>query len=520
MDRKGENGVVKNSIAISLVVLAGKVLGFIKQSVIAWAFGANATTDIYFAADGYTSMFGQILGQSVAPTVVTQYVKLDEEGKKEEAKKLVRQCLIFFGVVGILLVLVNTFFSSKVCDLIGISYTAEQKEELQFFVIALCPVMLFSAISGVAQGYLDANKRFLPGKLCSLFFSVSIIISVCFFKNSLGIRSILYGFLFGYLLHTVYVLFATIVKTGVVCGNPFKNSAFRQMLKKFVPLLVGNSIVDIGHLIDKIVASSLISGSISALYYGQVVSSDLVNAVIISSIGTVLLTNLTRTVSNNTTNDQIKEKLQYIICAMTLLTGLITSLYYVEGNDLIRVLFERGNFDSNSTMIVSSVVFFYSFGFIFMASRDVLIKAHYAFQDTLSPMLNSIIGVLINLVGSIMLSKIMGVTGVACATSISMMIVSLLSFFTIKKHLGRFPVDKNGVLDIIKIVSSVFFSAIVGSFINGLFSDSNIYLRIVLVTVLMASVYFIICLLLHETISFVTLLPLIKKTIRKLRRKK
>ena len=67
-----EKNVVKSSLAISAIVLIGKALGFVKQAVIAWAFGASATTDIYFAADGYTSMFGQIMGQSVGPAVLTR----------------------------------------------------------------------------------------------------------------------------------------------------------------------------------------------------------------------------------------------------------------------------------------------------------------------------------------------------------------------------------------------------------------------------------------------------------------
>ncbi|XCP84010.1 lipid II flippase MurJ [Roseburia hominis] len=514
-NKQGETGVIKNSIAISFVVLIGKALGFVKQAVIAWAFGANATTDIYFAADGYTSMFGQIMGTSVAPTVLTRYIKLDEEGNKGRAKQLIKESFFFFGMVGLILVGINVLISSNICNLIGISYTASQKRELRFFVIALCPVMLFTSLSGVAQGYLDAHKRFLPAKLCSLFFSVFIIISIVFFRHFLGLRSLLYGFLFGYVAHTIYMLSLVVSKTGVFIGNPFKNPEFCHMMKRFGPLVVGNSIVDLGHLVDKIVASALPAGSVSALYYGQVISSDLVNAVIVTSIGTVLLTTLTKSVASNFERNVIKDRLQFIICAMTLLTGLIAALYFVEGYDLIKLFFERGNFDSNSTALVASIATCYSFGFVFMANREVLIKAHYAYQDTLTPMINSIIGVIINLIGSIVLSRIIGIAGVAVATSVSMALVALLSLFTIKKHLEEFPIKKKGATDLAKILVAIFVTIITGKILLSILENYNSFLRLLIVGMTMVIVYLGVSVATKELVVKKVIIPWIKNRIRK-----
>ena len=66
----------------------------------------------------------------------------------------------------------------------------------------------------------------------------------------------------------------------------------------------------------------------------------------------------------------------------------------------------------------------------------------YAFQDTLTPMINSIVGLATNIAASIVFSRFLGVAGVALATSLSMMIVAILSFFTLKKHLHRFQKPK------------------------------------------------------------------------------
>lgn len=508
-----KNSSVKKSLAISIIVLLGKVLGFVKQSVIAWAFGSSSATDIYFAADGYTSMFGQIMGQSVAPTVLTRYVKLDEEGKKEQAMLLIKQSFFFFGLVGLFLVGLNIIFSSTICDVIGISYSDSQKQELRFFVMALCPVMLFASLAGVAQGFLDAHNCFLPAKLCSLFFSVSIIICVVVLRQSFGIRSLLFGFIFGYAAHTILMVSLSATKTGLFQGNPFRNAEFNQMLKRFWPLLIGNSIVDLGHLIDKIVASSLVAGSVSALFYAQVISSDLVNAVIITSIGTVLLTTLTSSVSKQTEKESIRGKIQFAICSLLLLTGLVTVLYLVEGTDLIKIVYERGNFESTSTVLVSSIASFYAFGFVFMAIREILVKAHYAFQDTMTPMINSIIGVVVNLTGSIILSRVMGVAGVALATSVSMMVVSSISLFTIKKHLGLHPIDRSSLFDILKIVLGMSISGIIGFLVFHFTEHWNSVIRLFSVSSLIVVAYLICLGVLRERVLIKLFFPIIKKRI-------
>jgi putative peptidoglycan lipid II flippase len=516
MTKYKKDSVVKSTALISAVVLLGKVLGFIKQSIIAWAFGANANTDVYFAADGYTSMFGQIMGQSVSPTVLTRYIKLDEEKQHDKSNKIIKESFFFFGLIGLIITFVNILLSYRVCNLIGISYSLEQKKNLHFFLIATCPIVIFTSVAGVAQAYLDAHKKFIPAKLCSLFFSVSIILFVLIFRKIIGIKSLLLGFIIGYLIHTIYMISIVLPKTGLYFGNPFRDFEFRQMIKRFVPLVIGNSVVDLGHLIDRIVASSLEEGSVSTLYYGQVVSSDIVYAVIVSSIGTVLLTTLTKTVSTSANVSNIKKHIQLIVCAMTLISSLISSLYLVEGIDLIKMFFERGNFDSNNTTIVFSVASCYALGFVFLSNREVLIKAHYAFQDSLSPMINSIIGVIVNLLGSIILSKIMGVAGIAIATSFSMLVVSILSLFTLKKHIGAFPIEKSTLYDLAKIIVGAFASIILGKIIFRFLFNMNYLIRMILISIIVVLIFVTIMFILREKVTKQYVIPKIEQLLVKI----
>ncbi len=510
---KEKNSIVKHSVIISVVVLIGKILGFVKQAVIAWAFGSNGVTDIYFAADGYTSMFGEIMRTSVAPTILTRYVKLNEGGQDEKGRKLIQECFLFFGIIGILLVAVNVLLAPTICNVIGISYTNAQKAELVFFLRALCPVMLFTSVAGVAQGYLDAHNRFVPAKLCSFFFSFSIIICVILFRNVLGLRSLLYGFIFGYALHTIFILSLVITRTGILWKNPLKDVEFRLTMSKFMPLLVGNSVVDLGHLIDKIVASSLVVGSVSSLYYGQVISNDLVNSVIISSVGTVLLTSMTKKVTHKNDTNEIIMHIQSVMSAMTIIAGLLTVLYIVEGKDLIRFFFQRGSFSADNTNSVTGVAICYAIGFIFMANREVLIKTHYAFQDTFIPMINSVIGVVFNLIASLILSHFMGVAGIALATSLSMVLVCSISYLTVKKHLGKYPLNMIAVADLLKVSVALFITFLIGKGLASLTVSWHFLIRMFIVSVSMCIIDIISLMVFNETVVIDYVLPRVKKVI-------
>lgn len=500
MDNK-ETNIVKKSASISLIVIIGKVLGFIKQAVIAWAFGSNLMTDVYFAADGYSSMFGQIMSQTVGSTVLTQYIHLNERGDENASKKLIRDSYVFFASLSLIVIFINFLFADKICSVIGISYSGEQRAELKYFLVAMLPVMLFTSMIGVSAGYLDSHNRFLPGRLTSLFFSVSIIAFVVLFQKQLGLRALLYGFLLGYILHMILMLALVLSKVGIGISNPFKNPEFVIMIKRFLPLVSGISVVDLGHLVDKIVASSLEAGSVSALHYGQVISSDIVSSIIISSVGTVLLTSITRSVETEFDVGKLKVKLLNIMSAMTFVVAGITALYFVEGVDLIRFFFQRGNFDGSNTALVTSVAISYSVGFVFSANRDILVKAHYAFKDTKSPMINSIAGVGVNAVLSIALAKVKGIAGVALATSLSMIFVFIMSAITLKKHIKEFILEKSFFIEFLKSCISVVITVLVGKMVYSFLENMNYFIRMMIIGIGMCILYFTVALILHEEIA-------------------
>ena len=492
MKEKKSSKIVKNSIVVSGVVCLGKALSFLKQAVLAWAFGANSGTDVYFTADSYIVMFAQIQTTSISPGILTEYILLDENKNRRDLEYFLRKCFVIFPVIALVLILVNIVLANQISIMLGISYSPEQRQKLQQLMICLCPVILFASFSGVSNGILDANERFVPSKFLSLFFSVSIIIFVFLFHDKLGIESMLLGFLLGYGFHTVYV--TVLAKRYFSFGKIKKrDESFIRVMRRVLPLVIGNSIVDIGHLVDKIIASSLVTGSVTYLYYGQVISNDLVNSVIITAIGTVFLPSLTRMAVNRCDGYTVANRISEIIGIEVAILTVIVGLFVVEGTDFVKFFFERGSFSSEAPMYVTGIA--------------ILTKTHYAYQDTVTPMKNGIIGVIINTVLSFIFSRFIGVFGIALATSISMAFVAFIMSHSIKKYIGIYPLNKRFWGSFIKTFVSMGVTIFVGFLLREIMYNIHYIIRMICITFAMIIVYLIgLIVLKHNVIKQVLVL--------------
>ena len=328
-NNSSKSSSLKKVVFVGGLVCLTKLLGILKQTVVAYAFGTSADTDVFFAADGFISTFIQILSAAIVPALVTEYifVRNNYQDGEERSKRLVRQCFSFFFIASLAIALLSIALSPFISKLIGFSFSDSNHKRLAYFLIGLSPTIVLAAINSVAQGYLNANNKYTPGKLLGTFYAVFIIASILVFKQFIGIESLLIGFISGYAIHTVFILLFLRKKIPLKGGNFLKNNDFRRLIVSFLPILLSVSIVDIGQLIDKVVSSSLAEGSVTILNYSQVVSSDLVNSIVISVVGMVLLTTFSNKYSNKNNICEIKSEFTRTATYLSAIILLIVVLY-------------------------------------------------------------------------------------------------------------------------------------------------------------------------------------------------
>jgi len=133
----------------------------------------------------------------------------------------------------------------------------------------------------------------------------------------------------------------------------------------------------------------------------------------------------------------------------------ITVYFMVKSNEIIDIVYGRGEFDKDAVLVTANTFYFYSIGMISFALRDVLIRAFYSVQDTKTPTINASIALVVNIILNIILSRYLGVSGLALATSIAGFVSVALLVISFIRKMGDFGIFNNFIVSFKVIVSSM-----------------------------------------------------------------
>lgn len=134
----------------------------------------------------------------------------------------------------------------------------------------------------------------------------------------------------------------------------------------------------------------------------------------------------------------LKSSVSEAINLINLLVVPVTFGAMIFAEPVVRLLFGRGAFDLEAISMTSGALFYYSIGMMGFGLREILSRAFYSMQDTMTPMKNSVLAVSMNIVLNLILSRFMGIKGLALATSISALFCTALLLISLRKKIGPF----------------------------------------------------------------------------------
>jgi putative peptidoglycan lipid II flippase len=201
-----------------------------------------------------------------------------------------------------------------------------------------------------------------------------------------------------------------------------------------IPVVIGTGVSTINTLVDRMMASFLAEGSISALNFANRLNFFALG-LFISPITTVIYPTLSKFSAEkdvNTFKNTLNRVIGIVIAViMPVMTGAI-----ILRVPIIRFLFERGAFDQRATYMTATALLFYSIGMVGIGIREVINRGFYSLQDTKTPMINGAIAMIINIILNQILVRFMGIEGLALSTSISAIICTVMLFYSLRKEIG------------------------------------------------------------------------------------
>lgn len=430
------------------MTLLSRVLGLVRDVVIANIMGANASADVFFFANKIPNFFRRLFAegafaQAFVP-VLSEYRAQDEAHGTNETKKLIAQVSGTLGVVISLVTLFGMLSSPLFVMLFGFGWFLDwfngsaggEKFELAATLLKITfPYLWFISFTALSGAILNTMGRFAVSAFTPVLLNICIISTAIYLSPLMEnpAFALAWGVFLGGLVQFAFQL-PFLYRAGVLVKPcwAWHAKGVKKIRKLIVPALFGVSVTQINLLLDTLIASFLITGSISWLYYADRLLEFPLGLFGIG-IATVILPALSRLHAKQNTNEfgQTLDWALRVVCLFGLpaMVGLI-----VLAQPIIMILFMRGEFDQTVVLQVSYALYAYLAGLISFMFIKVLAPGYYARQDTKTPVKIGIKAMVANMVFNLMLAPFLGYIGLAIATAMSATLNAFWLYQGLKKQ--------------------------------------------------------------------------------------
>lgn len=425
MEREKERiKIAETALALSVISIISVFISFFKESVIAYYYGASAYTDAYNISVDTPRIVFTFISMAISTVVIPIYTKAMVESGREKAGYFFRNFTSIVFISYLILTFVSEISASFIIKILAPGLNANISHLTIILFRITLPAIGLGLFCKINTGILNSHKSFLLPSTAAILFNVSMCFCIIIFTRKFGIYAATIGTVIGMVLE---FLFTSCLRKKYVSYKPvlnFHDKASIIALKMAGPVFVGMSATEVNLIVDKIIASFFEEGSISVLNYASKLSSGM-STLFIASIATVIFPELTEYVANGKKEEAAKTYIFSIKAFILFLIPIIVGGIFLS-KEIMTLVYGRGKFDSTAVNVTVPVFVCYFISLLFIGLRQVGTDLLYSYGDSKEAMKNTVTGVCVNIILDIVLSKIMGVTGLAFATTVSIAVISIL----------------------------------------------------------------------------------------------
>lgn len=502
-----KRGLLTATFGVTVIMVLGHFLSFVKEAIIANYYGVSAAVDAYTIAIQIPVLLFSFVSVAIQSVVIPIYTDILIKKGQDDANRYIHNLITLLLLITGGLVLIGECAAGPLVYLFSPGFEPDTHDLCVELLRVSFPSLIFSVVSQVLVAVLNVHKKYVWPSFAVYFLNIGIIGLVVWTHSTFGILSACIGQVLGDLMRLLFLSFLALKVYRFRFDFRLKNEPVIRTLKLSVPVLWSISVAEINAMVNRMVASFLFVGSISALTYAHKINSVLMQ-LFVSAITTVVYPLYAESSAKNDVK-QLNSRINLTLSAYTLFILPLMAGIFVFKKEIIEVAFARGAFDLNAVTLTQSILGWYTIGMLFMSFRSTLTNVFYSLKDTKTPAVNATIGVVINIILNVTLPFVMGVQGLALATSITAVIItSRLLLLLTRKHdemklsdlFSNFP----GLLisTVVMLVSTILF--------KYLFSTLNPWLLLIIGAGIGTVVYAIMVLVLRVPIVK-TMLSIIKE---------
>ncbi len=454
--RKLETTVTGGAILIGIASLCSRLLGLVRDRLLSSQIGPGDILDSYYVAFRLPDFIFNILilgavSSAFIPVFIELWHKQDSSSKdQKDAWNLVNNLLSIFVVSLSVLAALGIVFAGNIVPIFAPGFHGEKlMMSITMTRIMLLSIMLFG-ISNVLSSILNSLKRFFAFAFAPVFYNIGIIIGISMLYPRIGYVGLAWGIVIGALLHLLLQLPA-VYRLGYrfrLQLQPRQHSV-RNVFRLMVPRTVGLGAIQIDQTVSTMIASTLAVGSVSIFS----LANNLAN-VPISLFGISLAIASFPVFSEMLAAQQIgKFALEFskVFRRILFFTIPVTVLFLLLRAHIVRLILGSGKFGWDDTILTAQSLGFLSLSLFAQSLIPMLARSFYALQDTKTPVTISVLAVVMNIIGGLLLGPILGVQGLALSFSIASTVQMFLLLLVLRLRLGDLD-DERILLSTMKII--------------------------------------------------------------------
>ncbi len=421
-----------------------RVLGFIRDMLLANFLGATGSSDAFFVAFRIPNLLRELFAEgSMSAAVVPVLSEVQTKEGPERAREVVRRLFTFVIITVGAFCLIAELTAPFIVKAIAPGFKGEQFSLTVFLSRIMFPFLMFVSLSALLMGALNVKKVFFVPAMASAWFNVATIVTLVVLVLS-GVSplvsaavAITAGGIMQFLSQA-----PRFIREGYNFAIEF---AFRDPWLKKMGLLVlpsigGLAVTQLNIFLSTIIASFLPQGSITYLYYAMRLIQ-----LPIGMFGVAVAVAALPTLSEHASRkdyDALKDDFVYAVrfvmfISLPAMAGLIALRV-----PIVSLLFQRGAFTYEATLQTAYALLFYCVGLWAMVGVRVIVSAFYSLQDTKTPVKIAALSMIVNITLSLVLMGPLKHGGLALATAVAAAVNFLSLFYLLRKKLGRLGLSR------------------------------------------------------------------------------
>lgn len=484
--------LVRSALTVGGLTLCSRIFGYIRDILIARFLGTGGIADAFFVAFRLPNFFRQLSAEGAFHNAFIPMFSGAIEQDKKDALRFARHVFSFMAVVLTLITIVMEIFMEEVMLLLAVGFIDDGEKFAQAVLYGriVFPYLIFISLIAMFGGMLNSIGKFAPFASVSIILNIAMIIGVSVVSPYVESPALAlsYAVIVGGLIQLVWMIFF-MVRYDMMFSlcKPKLSDDVKQLLKRMVPGLIAGGVYQLNVWIGTLLAT-LIPGAVSYIYYADRLM-QFPMAIIGTAIGTAMLPLLSRQIKAGRL-DEVENTQNHALELSAILILPATGALMVMSEPIIHIMFERGEFDANSTYYTAMALQVLAMALPALVLIKLLTTVFFAQGDTKSPLIATIIAVITNIVISLSFMPKFGFITLPVATVIAAW-VDVLFLAIVLKRRGSLFVARETLCKMCSVIMSACFMtlvvAILCSFSRLWWFDTTLIMQIPLLAIIIAA---------------------------------